>query len=195
MQRIVIMGGPGSGKSTLARRLGDKLGLKVVHLDALNFDPGWVEADTPTFQARLTEAIAGDRWVSDGNYTSKTGALRLARADTVIWLHQPRWKRMWRVLVRSLAHRGRTRPDMARGCPERLDRAFLLYAWRWDRDKRGSTLQRLRETAAHLPITILRGDREIEAFIDSQEPKSYSAQGTSSGGPARRASNSARRRS
>jgi len=33
MKRIAIVGISGSGKSTFARRLGEKLGIPVIHLD------------------------------------------------------------------------------------------------------------------------------------------------------------------
>lgn len=35
MRRVLIIGNSGGGKSTLARRLGEKLGLPVIHLDVL----------------------------------------------------------------------------------------------------------------------------------------------------------------
>ena len=41
MERILIIGCGGAGKSTLARRLGEKTGLPVVHLDKLYWRPGW----------------------------------------------------------------------------------------------------------------------------------------------------------
>ena len=38
MQRVMIVGQPGSGKSTLARRLGERTGLPVVHIDTIHGD-------------------------------------------------------------------------------------------------------------------------------------------------------------
>ena len=35
MHRIAIVGSAGTGKSTLARRLGELMGLRMIHLDAL----------------------------------------------------------------------------------------------------------------------------------------------------------------
>ena len=43
MKKILVIGSGGSGKSTFSRRLGEKLGLPVVHLDQLYWRPGWVE--------------------------------------------------------------------------------------------------------------------------------------------------------
>ncbi len=56
----MILGTAGSGKSTLARRLGERLQVPVVHLDALNWQPGWKGLWAEAFRARLSEAIAGD---------------------------------------------------------------------------------------------------------------------------------------
>ena len=66
MQRIVILGNAGSGKSTLARAMGKRLGVPVVHLDTLFWEPGWVEPDAEQFRQRVGEAIAGDSWVCEG---------------------------------------------------------------------------------------------------------------------------------
>jgi adenylate kinase family enzyme len=165
MQRIVILGCSGSGKSTLARRMGDRLGLPVVHLDALFWLPGWVESDLASFRSRVAEAVAGDRWVCDGGY-SRTYDLRFPFADTVIWLERPRWLCLWRVLKRSVSQLGRTRDDMAPGCPERLPQPkFLLFVWNWERVTRPKIEAGLARYAPTTPRVVLSSDVDVETFL------------------------------
>lgn len=167
MQRIVILGCAGSGKSTLARRLGERLDLPVVHLDALYWLPGWVESDLASFRARVAAAVAGDRWVCDGGY-SRTYDQRFPFADTVIWLDRPRWLCLWRVLRRSVSQLGRTRPDMAPGCPERLPGLkFLAFVWNWDRLTRPKIEAGLERYALATPRIELSSDAEIEGFLQT----------------------------
>ena len=171
MKRIAILGRCGSGKSTLARRMGERLGVPVTHLDALWWRPGWVESDFESFRIRVAEAATGERWVIEGNY-SRTFDLRLPRADAVIFLDPPRWLCLWRVVVRSATLLGRTRPDMAEGCPERFDLDFLLYVWRWDRDTRPRLWSALRDTIDPQTVLVLKTRREIDAVLErvGQEP-------------------------
>lgn len=164
MQRIVILGCSGSGKSTLARRLGDKLDLSVVHLDALFWEPGWVESEPQDFRDRVAQAVAGDRWVCDGGY-SRTYDLRFPRADTVIWLDRPRWLCLWRVTLRWLRHWGRTRPDMGLDCPEKVDLAFYAFIWNWETRTRPKIEAGLAQYAPGTPRIVLDSDRAVEAFL------------------------------
>lgn len=128
MQRILIVGRSGTGKSTLARRIGETLSLPVIHLDQHYFDPGWRQVEAERFAARVAALAAGERWVIEGNYSS-TMAARLARADTVIMLERHRALCVMAALLRALRSRGRVRVDMAPGCPERVDLAFLRFVW------------------------------------------------------------------
>jgi adenylate kinase family enzyme len=169
MRRIVIFGNAGSGKSTLARRLGERLGLPVVHLDVLFWEPGWTEPDNDAFRARVSAAIAGDSWICEGNYLSRTFDLRLPRADQVIWLDTPRLTCVRRVIVRSAL--ARPRADLATGCEEGLFGAdflpFLGYTWNYDRKSR-PRLEAAREAMApDVPVAHLRSKRQIEAFLDA----------------------------
>lgn len=69
--RICILGPSNSGKSTLADAIGRKRNLKVVHLDQLFHLPNtdWEQRPKSEFMALHDAAIAGERWVMDGNYS------------------------------------------------------------------------------------------------------------------------------
>lgn len=169
MRRIIILGSPGSGKSTLARRLGERLGLPVVHLDVLFWEPGWTEPDNEVFRARVSAAIAGDGWVTDGNYISRTFDLRMPRADLIVWLETPRHVCIRRVLVRSAL--ARPRPDLAAGCEEGFrDNGFgefFAYAWNFDKVTRPRIEAARLAMAPQTPVVRLKNRRQIDAFIAS----------------------------
>jgi len=126
MQRVLVIGPCGAGKSTAAVEIGGLLGLPVHHLDRLHWRAGWVESTRDELRAALAPILAGERWLIDGNYGG-TMDERLARADTVVYLDYPTWLCLWRALARVWRYRGRSRPDMAPGCPERFDLAFVFY--------------------------------------------------------------------
>ena len=163
MRRVVILGSSGAGKSTYARALGEKLGLPVVHHDALFWRPGWVEPDPEPFRAAVAAAIAGDAWITDGNYVSRTFDLRLPRADAVIFLHQPRWLCVARILSRWIFAFGRRRPDMAEGCDENFSWDFFLWTWNFQ----AIHAPRILKAAEAFPTTVthLRGGAAIARFL------------------------------
>ena len=142
MRRVLIIGPCGSGKSTLARELAPRMGLPLVHMDQLGWQTGWVETEKAELNARLAGVVAQDAWLIEGNYGS-TLAPRLARADTVIYLDFPIRLCLWRLIKRIVTHRGRSRPDMPEGCPERFDAGFFWYVMNWNRHARPRTEARL----------------------------------------------------
>lgn len=143
MDRVLVIGPCGAGKSTLSADLGRRLALSVHHMDQLNWQPGWVESGDDALRAKLDAIIAGDRWLIDGNYGG-TLAERLARADTVVYLDYPVRLCLRQLLGRIWTYRGRTRPDMTEGCPERFDLAFFLYVLTWNRGPRPRTEAKLK---------------------------------------------------
>ncbi|MCJ2083664.1 AAA family ATPase [Methylobacterium sp. J-090] len=142
MQRILVFGPPGSGKSTLARRIGEANGLPVFHLDQAFWRPGWVRVPDAEFAHAVEDIVSRPAWVIDGNYTG-TIESRLSRADTVVYLDVPRSLAIYRIVRRSLSQWGRVRQDAALGCVERLDWAFLRFAWNWNVTSRTKMLDRV----------------------------------------------------
>ena len=142
MRRVLVLGCPGAGKSTLARSLGEALSLPVVHLDKLWWKSGWVNRTEGEFDALLDAVLLGEEWVIDGNYL-RTLPRRLERCDTVVLLDYPRRLCLFRALRRILTWRGRTRPDMAADCPERLDGEFVRWIWEFHRTQRPQVLELL----------------------------------------------------
>ncbi|TPL45741.1 AAA family ATPase [Mesorhizobium sp. B2-4-6] len=69
--RICILGPSNSGKSTLANAIARKRGLEPIHLDVLHHLPNtdWEPRPKSEFIAVHDAAIAGERWVMDGNYS------------------------------------------------------------------------------------------------------------------------------
>jgi energy-coupling factor transporter ATP-binding protein EcfA2 len=100
-QRILVLGRTGSGKTTLARELAAAVGVPHVELDSLYFGPNFSTVPLPVLRERTRAAIAGDRWVTDGN-KSAVRDLVWPRADTVIWLDYPLAVSVWRLGKRAL---------------------------------------------------------------------------------------------
>jgi hypothetical protein len=85
----------------------------------------------------------------------------------LVWLDRPVGLRLWRVLRRAVVGLGRTRPDMAAGCPERLSTLpeFIRYIWA----TRKSASAKMARLAADAPdgcrVVRLRSDKEVAHFL------------------------------
>ncbi|MCR9256359.1 MAG: hypothetical protein NXI16_09715 [Alphaproteobacteria bacterium] len=132
-QRIAVCGCSGSGKSTLARGLCARTGLPFFSIDALYWRPGWGEPDPDRFLGTFRAAAAEPRWVMDGNYVTLFPD-RFAGADLVILFDLPPLLCLTRAARRIAGSYGAVRPEMAPGCPERIDWAFFRYILRFRRD-------------------------------------------------------------
>ena len=107
MNRVAIIGCPGSGKSTFARKLHEKTGLPLVHLDNIWWKPDRTHITREAFDERLAAILSEDAWIVDGNY-SRTVETRIAAADTVLFLDYDEQTCMDGVRMRV----GQTRTDM-----------------------------------------------------------------------------------
>jgi adenylate kinase family enzyme len=164
VKRIAIIGSPGAGKSTFARRLGEITGIEVFHLDRLFWKPGWVATPRSDWIALQQRLVQNESWIIDGNYGA-TMDIRIQAADTVIFLDFPRRVCLWRVAKRVYRYRGQTRPDMAEGCPEKIDLEFFRYIWGFRKREQEKILQRLEEAQ--------RQGKRVVRLVTSEQVEEY----------------------
>ncbi len=165
-KRILLIGCGGAGKSTLARRLGEKCGLPVVHLDKLYWTGEWEHLDKDDFDRVLEAELEKPEWILDGNFT-RTLPRRLKACDLVVYLDYPTRVCLWGAIRRVLRNYGKTRPDMGGNCPERFDPEFLRWILTFRREKRPGLLEAIR--ASGKPCRVLTSRREAEAFLKTAE--------------------------
>lgn len=132
--RISIVGGSGSGKSTLCNILSKELNLPAIHLDAINYEPNWVEIDKAERDKIISTKSSGDKWIIDGNY-NKTLKERFDKADLIIWLDYSTFMQIKGVLKRFFNTRNSERPEIP-GCKEKLDFKFIKYVLTYNKKKR-----------------------------------------------------------
>ena len=158
MARIVLLGSAGSGKSTLARRLGERLGVPVISLDAI-WQPGWGPPEVPAFRALMRDAHAGEAWISDGNFAAATFDIRLSRATLIVWLDRPLLVCARRAIARVL-----------RGGSDHRVRGLvkaLRFIWGFERRNRPLIEAQRRLHGPLVPVLHLANDAEIAAFAAS----------------------------
>lgn len=168
MKKIIVCGvSAGAGKSTFARKLGEKLEMPVHHLDSYYWKAGWVERKKEEFRDKQRQLVKEDAWIIEGNYASSM-EIRLAEADTFIYLELPLRVCLYRALKRWVLNYGKTRPDMAEGCPEKMDKEFLKFIVTTYADRKIEMRQRAKDFIARGPdrqSVILQTQKQIDGFL------------------------------
>jgi adenylate kinase family enzyme len=134
--------------------------------------PDWVQRPKPEYRSMLTERLAGDGWVFDGNLGSNR-EITLPRIDTLIWLDYSRRVVMSRLLKRTV-RRAWTREEIFSGNTESWRLSFasrdsiLLFACK----AYGGYRERYRQLFDDLPEHVqhpiqLTSPRQALAFLRS----------------------------
>jgi adenylate kinase family enzyme len=173
-RRISVRGVTGSGKSTLARALGEALGLRVIELDAINWQrPGWDMLTTEEFRGQLTDAIAAapDGWVVEGNY-SAVADIYMAQIDTLVWLNLP-WRVSFTRMVRRTLRRTFTK-ELLWGTQHESLRTQLFSRkdslWWWGIHHHRTSVRNTRSLAESLEgvrVYELRSTRQVETLLEA----------------------------
>ena len=162
MDRIAIIGCGGSGKSHLARELGASLGITPVHLDTVYYDKDWNPLPKDQFAALQRDLVSEPRWVIDGNYASSL-PIRLAAADTVIFLDLPARTCLWGIAQRRLRHGGGQ--HQAIGVSDRITLGFVRYIVGYRRSMAPRVRALITGYAAKAEVIVLRSRRAARRYL------------------------------
>lgn len=172
MKRINVIGTTGSGKTTFARNLAEQLGYPCVHMDELFWRANWTESPDDEFFPRVADALSGNTWVLDGNY-SRTSAIKWERVDTIIWLDFGFFRTLTQLVWRTIA-RACSRQELwpGTGNTESFSKSFLsresIIVWffrsYWKNRSRYSSLMQS-EQLEHVRMYRLRSRNEAREFV------------------------------
>jgi adenylate kinase family enzyme len=174
VKRIAVTGPAGAGKSRLARELGDLLAIRVLHLDALFWKPGWVPTPSSEYEALQRRELAGDSWIVDAQFDD---ALHdwLRAADTVVFIDASPLRCLWRVSKRRLNRGASVGAPAPAGKPAALHRSVLKFVrnqWRYRRRVRRAVLAELAREREGRRIVVVRRDSDAVAFLRSVDSPS-----------------------
>lgn len=172
-RRILVVGSSGAGKSTFAVALGRRLELPVIHLDQHYWNEGWSPTPDSVWDEYVETLWSEPQWVMDGTYV-RSLPKRLTVADAAVFLDLPSAVCRYRVIRRILVSFGRTRADLAPGCPEKLDFEFLRWVWSWPRDVRPDVVRAIDGAPSGFPLTVLRSTSDVRRFLRNLGPPSFS---------------------
>ncbi len=175
-KRIVVVGTTSSGKSTLASQLAKIIGADYIDLDALHWEPNWVEAKPEVFRERVETATSSQAWVVAGNYHVVRDII-WQRAEAIIWLDYPFHIVFWRMLTRTI-RRAVTQEELWNGNRESFwthlkiwsdDSLFhWLFKTYWRRKREYPILFALPEYA-HLKVVHFMHPKEAESWLKNLE--------------------------
>ena len=173
--KIAIIGYSWAGKSTLAENLSRYHSIPKLHMDTLQFQPGWLDSDRDWMLKEMKDFLTEHSdWVIDGNYSWCYYEERMQEADQIIFLNFSPLTCLFRAFKRYLTYRGKVRESMAAGCQEQFNWEFIRWIL-WDgRTKNAKErYQKFCQEYSH-KVTIIRNQKELDQFLDKKRKSSNS---------------------
>ena len=161
MKRIIVIGCPGSGKSTFSKKLHQRTGIPLIHLDMMYWNADRTTVEKSVFRERLSTAIQKNKWIIDGNYGS-TIELRLQACDTVVFLDYP----LDVCLDGIMERRGKARTDIPWiESEDEEDAEFIEFVKSFRHQSRPKIIELLYKYS-HKDINIFKNRDEADKFLN-----------------------------
>lgn len=167
MKRVIVIGCPGSGKTTFAEKLRDKTGIPLFYLDAIWHKPDRTHISREEYDKRLSEILALDFWIIDGNY-SRTVERRLEACDTVFLFDLP----VEVCLDGAISRLGKERYDVP-WIDTELDPNFKKEIEEFPNKNLPAIYTLLKKHQDGKSITVFRSREEADRVIDSIESEKF----------------------
>jgi adenylate kinase family enzyme len=166
MRKIAVVGPVGAGKSHLAGELGQRLGIPVLHLDALFWRPGWVATPCGEWEALQRRELAADSWIVDAQFDDVLPDW-FHEADTVVFVDASPFRCLWRVTRRRLSRGASvgTPAGAEPGPPHRALAKFVRNQWRYRTSVRKELLAELERHREGRRVVVLRRRGDAAAFL------------------------------
>jgi len=169
-QRVAVVGTSCVGKTTFSRKLSTSLGACHIELDALFWQPEWVERSVAEFRIFVEQETSAECWVADGNYSSVRDIV-WGRATDIIWLNFSFPLTFSRALSRTV-RRILTREELFSGNRESLRQSFFsrgsILIWvikTFTRNRIKYASLKSSDEWRHLKIWEFRRPSEASAFL------------------------------
>jgi adenylate kinase family enzyme len=177
-KKINVIGPSGSGKSTLAKEISNTLSIEYIEMDKLFWKANWKESTKEEFLNNLEDALAGESWVLDGNYTSAI-PVKWKRSELIVWIDLPFHLVFWQALCRAIKRIVSKKELWAEtGNIETFKRTFLskdsILLWTiqtYPKVKKRFESYMNDKKYSHLFFVRLKSRKETREFIKSLEEK------------------------
>ncbi len=162
-KKIVIVGISATGKSTFARKLVERTGLPLTHMDTIWWKPGWIEVGDEDATKQLDATTLTSEWIIEGYIPHGARDFVFERADAILYLDYSGSIAAWRYIKRWLKHRKEARPEL-QGSPDKFHWYFLKRVW--TKQEAISLNKDLAKVKDQSKILKLKTPREAKTYSD-----------------------------
>lgn len=164
--KIQVCGYSASGKSTFSKELAKYYNTKVLHLDTIHFGPNWKIIPDCEMAIKIDEFLKeNDSWVIDGNYKNASPN-RFEECDLLFYFDFNRFTCMYNAYKRYKKYKNTTRDDMAEGCDEILDWAFISWILFRSRTKRRKNYFKNLSKIYKDKFIVFKNHKEVDKFLE-----------------------------
>ncbi|HLD70752.1 MAG TPA: hypothetical protein VI937_02630 [Negativicutes bacterium] len=163
LKKIAIVGISGSGKSTFSRKLAEKTGLPLFHMDQLYWKANWQAVSEDEYLKEHELLVQKPEWIVEG-YVDVKMATRLKNADLVLWLDYSGLRCAWHLIIRRLKYHKKSRPELPREAIERLKWSFFKMVLMGGERK---DIEDAIETSKPMNLKRFRSPRELKSFLSA----------------------------